>query len=302
MLDENAELNEHPEHGGDEEGGDRDDADDDDEGGKKAGVIGNCPLIISVSLAHLVSPATTHTSPTVQPGTYELKHASGLALNSQDAPVYNRQCDDALVLETFPPRLGKWEFDRVGDGYTIKQRETGLYCTLPQAGPKLDAPGCKASAYIWQLKRTGPISAPGNIAPGVYALKNKASKTYVALAPDEKTIQCWPEADLCTRGTKLWEIVPCGGGYTIKLAGTDKYCTLRESISWRSKVSVSSVPAAWKIVPADGHSNEGCFQIFWADTQMLWDLSGYGSSKPGTPVEIVQNKDSRDCRFFFLEA
>lgn len=32
--------------------------------------------------------------------------------------------------------------------------------------------------------------------PGIYALQNKASKTFLSLSPDETTIGCWPKADL----------------------------------------------------------------------------------------------------------
>ena len=44
----------------------------------------------------------------IQAGQYELKHnTSSLYLNSLDAPVYNGEYDDALVLEGRPSRLGK---------------------------------------------------------------------------------------------------------------------------------------------------------------------------------------------------
>ena len=45
-----------------------------------------------------------------------------------------------------------------------------------------------------------------------------------------------------------WEIQPLGGGYTIRLVGTDRYCTLQSGIGYKTKVTMSRVPAAWRIV------------------------------------------------------
>lgn len=56
---------------------------------------------------------------------------------------------------------------------------------------------------VWQLKPLGSIPAPRSILPGIYALQNKASGTYVSLDMDEKNIGCWPEKDLEATGTKL---------------------------------------------------------------------------------------------------
>lgn len=55
----------------------------------------------------------------------------------------------------------------------------------------------------WCLKPTGPNDSTGAIQPGIYALQNKASQTYVSLSPDESTVSCWPETQLEKTGVKL---------------------------------------------------------------------------------------------------
>lgn len=59
-----------------------------------------------------------------------------------------------------------------------------------------------------------------------------------------------------------WEILPLSDGYTIRLHGTDKYATLQSGTSYKSKVTVSKIPAAWRIVAADSPllSSEGYVQ------------------------------------------
>lgn len=49
----------------------------------------------------------------------------------------------------------------------------------------------------WRLNpvESSKLGSTGFV-PGIYALQNKASKTYVSLGPNEKTIGCWPESDL----------------------------------------------------------------------------------------------------------
>ncbi|KAI0088294.1 hypothetical protein BDY19DRAFT_190354 [Irpex rosettiformis] len=67
----------------------------------------------------------------VQPGIYEIQSGvTSLFLNSTEDAVYNGWCDDALTLKQLPSRRGKWEIAKVGDGYTIKQVFSGMYCAL----------------------------------------------------------------------------------------------------------------------------------------------------------------------------
>ncbi|EKM56731.1 uncharacterized protein PHACADRAFT_254025 [Phanerochaete carnosa HHB-10118-sp] len=303
----------------------------------------------------LVTPDTTN-PPTIREGVYEIKDSvSGQYLNSVEASVYNRLCDDVLVLQDRASRYGKWEISRVGQGYTIKQVSSGLYCAIadgdqlqsqtvvlcpvptvwvitftdhttqavrvawsisnycwdtPPSGQgrlvslgKVPNDPAKAAAFVtWYLESVGPNHNLGPIPPGVYALQNQASGTYVSLSPDNKTVSCWPEIKLEKTGVRLWEILPLGDGYSIKLHSTDKYATLQSGMGYRSKVTVSKLPAAWRIVPADSPllANEGYVQIFWSDTEICWDLSGYGRKAAGTPVEVMFNKDYQACRLFKL--
>ena len=124
----------------------------------------------------------------------------------------------------------------------------------------------------WSL-RPASEDVSGAIPPGVYALQNKASSTYVTLAQNEIDICCAPEADFgnTQAGVKQvcrstifslsseirpifsqWEILPFGAGYTIRLVGTDQYCTLQED---GTKITLSTLPAAWRIVTAKSPLN-----------------------------------------------
>ncbi|GJE98731.1 hypothetical protein PsYK624_149660 [Phanerochaete sordida] len=258
-------------------------------------------------------------APVVREGVYEIKDSlAGQYLNTVEASVYNRTCDDVLILQDRPTRFGKWEISRVGEGYTIKQISSGLYCAIvdgeqllaqsvvlcpvptvwtitpadqsgeivriawsisnyswdtpPSGQGRLvsmsrvpnDLAKAQAACMSWVLESVGPAHTDGPIPAGVYALQNKASGTFISLSPDERTVSGWPEAHLEKTGVRLWDIQPCGGGYTIRLHGTDKYATLQCGMGYKSKISVSKVPAAWKIVASESPllANEGYVQIF----------------------------------------
>ena len=163
---------------------------------------------------------------------------------------------------------------------------------------------------------------PSKIPQGVYALQNKASLTYASLSPDERTLGCWPCGSQLNEPkmvsvpqtlvvlyswSRQWEIAPLGAGYTIRLHNTDKYCTLKEGISGGCSISFSTIPAAWRIDVLDSPLNsDGMYiqyacrpyrrilvvdrysrRVFWADTEMTWDLNGYGKPTPGNPVRVT---------------
>lgn len=71
------------------------------------------------------------------------------------------------------------------------------------AGMKDGSDKSAAMHMTWCLKPTGPNDTTGPIQPGIYALQNKASQTYVSLSPDESTVSCWPEAQLEKTGVRL---------------------------------------------------------------------------------------------------
>lgn len=61
----------------------------------------------------LVTPSTTG-PPTIREGVYEIKDSvSGQYLNSIEAAVYNRLCDDVLILQDRPSRFGKVSLSQV---------------------------------------------------------------------------------------------------------------------------------------------------------------------------------------------
>ena len=62
------------------------------------------PLML-IPMDSFASNSTTHR---IRDGIYEITDtASGQYLNSIDANLYNRFCDDALILQDKPSRLGK---------------------------------------------------------------------------------------------------------------------------------------------------------------------------------------------------
>lgn len=125
------------------------------------------------------------------------------------------------------------------------------------------------------LKALKPNSAAVPVTPllpGIYGLQNKAGETYVSLATDEESIACFPAEDLRKTGVKLvrmyhhihieylltttqWELSPLGNGFTIRLYGTDKYCTLQEGTGDRCLITLSNIPAAWRIEPVESPVN-----------------------------------------------
>ncbi|PSR75768.1 hypothetical protein PHLCEN_2v8885 [Hermanssonia centrifuga] len=116
---------------------------------------------------------------------------------------------------------------------------------------------------VWNLK---PVQSAANIAgkiiPGLYSLQSVACDNFVGLSNDEKTIACWPSSHFSKSGTRLWEIAALGDGFTIRLQGTDRYCTMQTGVGKGHAVSLSSIPAAWKIKPLyhGAHFGESRYQ------------------------------------------
>ncbi|KAI0093387.1 hypothetical protein BDY19DRAFT_923486 [Irpex rosettiformis] len=298
----------------------------------------------------------------VEPGIYEIQSGvTSLFLNSTADAVYNGWCDDALTLKRFPSRRGKWEITKVGDGYTIKQVFSGMYCALVDGDRFLSQPvvlskiptiwaidyldessekarilwsaseiawemiqannlkdtllamGNLSSsnvnekpkeAFVWNLKLVGESTArPGLVMPGLYSLQNKVSQTFVMMGPNG-ILGCWPKAAFVNENTKLWEIAPLGDGYTIRFCGTDMYCTLEDIVGdqyGRLPINLSTYPGIWKIDLAESilHEFAGCFQIFWGETRITWDLNDGGSAKAGTLVTMKNYGQSfHPCRLF----
>lgn len=169
------------------------------------------------------------------------------------------------------------------------------------AGPVLaNAAGISQALRTWRLCPLGPNNASGPLIAGVYAIQNKVSDTYVSLNPDDKYLGCWPASDLKASGPKMWVVTPLGKGFTIRLQGTDKYCTLQDGTGDRSPISVSTVPAAWRIEATDSPLNgqSEYYRILWGDTDMTWDLSDFGKPHPGNPVKVMQHRSFQPCRLF----
>jgi hypothetical protein len=65
-------------------------------------------------------------------------------------------------------------------------------------GKKLNELGDDSKPAInstWLLKPVGEAGVASKLRPGLYSIRNTKSGTYVMMAPDEKTIGCWPKSD-----------------------------------------------------------------------------------------------------------
>ncbi|KAI0755420.1 hypothetical protein BC629DRAFT_1554158 [Irpex lacteus] len=269
----------------------------------------------------------------VKPGIYEIQSsATSLFLNP---PNGSGDRLEALTLNGQGLRAGKWEIKKIGDGYTIRQVISGLFCALQNPVNCLDEPvvlssmptiwvidmedeseqiwiSCPIShlaweimgtsespevgmgtpyiahelpqkSFLWRLKPVREPSFSGKLAPGSYSIQNKASGTY--------TIECSPrnKDQFRANNTKIWEITPLGEGYSIRLLGADKYCTLEPGGVFKgNEIYLSPFPAAWKIVPNDSAMHSTGEEYF----------HGYGNKAPGTPIYLQSKSDFQECRLF----
>ncbi|KAI0795354.1 hypothetical protein BC629DRAFT_320277 [Irpex lacteus] len=86
----------------------------------------------------------------VRPGIYEIQSsATSLFLNP---PNGSGDRLEALTLNGQGLRAGKWEITKIGDGYTIRQVISGLFCALQNPVNCLDEPVVLSSMpTIWVI-------------------------------------------------------------------------------------------------------------------------------------------------------
>ncbi|GJE98732.1 hypothetical protein PsYK624_149670 [Phanerochaete sordida] len=263
---------------------------------------------------HIDDALVLNSSPT-RTGKWEIAHVgSGYTIKQVSSGLYCslKQNDDGgsplIVLRPVPT---VWDVEFQGaerKAICISWPVTGQCWSVPtlqsngQAGPVLaQLQGGNMLPKAWRMLSLQSNDESGPLLPGLYAIQNKVSDTFVSLSPDEKSIGCWPAVDLASTGVKLWVIAPLGRGYTIRLQGTDKYCTLQSGTGSGSQISVSTVPAAWRIEPTHSpvKGQNRYYRIFWADTDMVWDLEDYGKR---TAVKMMHDNGSQACRHFQLIA
>ncbi|KAI0088295.1 hypothetical protein BDY19DRAFT_190321 [Irpex rosettiformis] len=193
---------------------------------------------------------------------------------------------------------------------TVRSNEEPLAYRKVTMGKPVNGFEILKETFVWNLCPVGEPDVPEpnvpepnatrQIKPGLYALQNKVSKTFVMMGPDEKTLGCWPENAFKDKNTKIWEVTALGDGYAIRLHGTNKYCTLEESIRGDSPINVSNFQAAWRIERNHSpvHGDDDYFQLFWSNTNLTWDLSWFGKADPGTLIKLQYQNRYQECRLF----
>ncbi|KAG2128588.1 hypothetical protein DEU56DRAFT_508231 [Suillus clintonianus] len=126
--------------------------------------------------------------------------------------------------------------------------------------------------------------------PGIYKFINRQSGTAMDLPKhDYASVVGSPP---CDDSTQKWEIASLGSGYTIRNIQTGTYLSVK-GLHRSVAVFAGHFPTAWQIttVKADAENTE-MIEIRWPHTAFIFDLANYGSSAPGTKVQLMDTKIS----------
>lgn len=124
--------------------------------------------------------------------------------------------------------------------------------------------------------------------PGIYKFINRQSGTAMDLAEDDYTrVVGFPPRD---DSSQQWEIAPLGAGYTIRNMQTSTYISVKGIVD-NVAVFAGHFPAAWQFttVKVDDENAE-MIEIRWPHTGYMFDLANYGSSAPGTKVQLMSTR------------
>ncbi|KAG1815134.1 uncharacterized protein BJ212DRAFT_1359717 [Suillus subaureus] len=131
-----------------------------------------------------------------------------------------------------------------------------------------------------------PLHCATAMQPGIYKFINRQSGTAMDLAKNDNTsVVGSPPCD--NDSTQKWEIAPLGAGHTIRNMRTGAHLSVK-GLHRNAAIFAGSFPVAWELrtVKVD-HENAEMIEIRWPHTQHTFDLAGYGSSAPGTKVQLM---------------
>jgi hypothetical protein len=124
--------------------------------------------------------------------------------------------------------------------------------------------------------------------PGIYKLINRQSGTAMDLAKHDYT--CVVGSPPCDDPAQKWEIKPLGAGYTIQNMQTGTYISVN-ALGDGVLVFAGHFPAAWQLVTVKvDDENAEMIEVHWPHTEYMFDLASFGSSAPGTKVQLKKNK------------
>ncbi|KAL4062653.1 hypothetical protein J3A83DRAFT_4194383 [Scleroderma citrinum] len=119
------------------------------------------------------------------------------------------------------------------------------------------------------------------ISRGTYTFVNRQSGTAMEMGTTDHSVMGMPPKEI---ETQKWEISPLGAGHSIRNLKTGKYLSVK-SLSKEAHVVASDYPAAWFIREVRVQEENATFcEIRWPMTDIMLELSDYGSSSPKTKV------------------
>ncbi|KAG1795140.1 uncharacterized protein HD556DRAFT_1442478 [Suillus plorans] len=94
----------------------------------------------------------------------------------------------------------------------------------------------------------------------------------------------------CDDSVQKWEIAPSGAGYTIRNMQTGTHLSVK-GISRGTAIFAGHFPTAWQIIDVKvDDENSELVEIRWPHTEYMFDLADWGSSTPGTKVQLMDIK------------
>ncbi|KAI0942693.1 hypothetical protein AcW1_003256 [Taiwanofungus camphoratus] len=132
--------------------------------------------------------------------------------------------------------------------------------------------------------------------PGTYVLLNAKSGTALDLSgANQRALIGFP---VHMGQNQQWEFIPSGRGYAIRSACPSMcglYLTIDSSLCEHAAIIASPFPASWNIEPDEC---EGTLRISWPNTDYVIDLADWGSSVPGTKVQLMKAKPGECCQLW----
>ncbi|KAI0773149.1 hypothetical protein BD413DRAFT_473329 [Trametes elegans] len=112
---------------------------------------------------------------------------------------------------------------------------------------------------------------------------------------DDKTLIGYP---MHGGPNQQWEFIPSGHGYVIRCvrrsqAGHPLYLTTEDGLRENAAIVASPYPVSWNVEQTD----DG-IRISWPNTDFVFDLAEWGSSTPGTKIQLTRLRPGESCQLW----